>query len=234
EIASLLDEASKASNAGPSDFTAEEIGKALKIFKPDDALAGLDADLKTFTYLQKNQPELVKGLDFFGYKNAVYNATHKAAGADGPISLPTSDKTKLLGAGFTQADIANIQNDVNTHGLDAVLEGLTDDKQKRALQDVYGAADNTQFLTEDYIKTLFGDSGIRQALADQYKNDEDGLKKLAEDAGYRHLLTNWGSEKDAFLSSDAAQNQYVAGVMSTIEQYRAAGYNDKDILKMLQ
>jgi len=210
EIMSLLNESAKASGYDSGDFTAEEIDKALKVFKPDDALAGLDADLKTFTYLQKNQPDLVKGLDFFGYKNAVYNATHKAdTSSSDAVNLPTSDKTKLLGAGFTNADISNIQRDVNAHGLDEVLNGISDERQKNALREVYGADDTTEFLTSDYLEKLFG---------------EDGLKKAAADAGYRHLLTSWATEKQNYLDS----------IMNTIEQYRAANYTDKEILKMLQ
>lgn len=208
----IMDMLNSDDNGNPTggDFTADEVDKALKVFKPDDALKDVDSSYRTFQYLQTNQPDIVKGMTYMDYLKAVATAQRAPAKAtDDTVSLTTPDKQKLLGVGFSANDIVNIEADINAHGVDEVLKGITDDRQKQAIQSVYGVEDTTPFLTTDYLAQLYG---------------EDGLKKAAGDAGYRHILTSWDTEKQNYLDS----------LMNTVNQYRKAGYSDKDILKMMQ
>lgn len=125
--------------------------------------------------------------------------------------LTATDRQALLTTGFNDTDIDQIQSDVSEHGLDAVLEGISDEKQKEALQKVYGSAEEegAKFLDKDYMSNLFTDAQLKQAAAD---------------AGFRSIWSKWATEKDKYL-------EYL---MKAIEQYRTAGYTDKDILKQLQ
>ena len=70
------------------------------------------------------------------------------------INLTPSNKTELLGVGFTSSDITNIQNDINAHGIGATLEGITDTKQKQAIQKIYG--EGTTKLTRENVAKLYG------------------------------------------------------------------------------
>lgn len=133
-------------------------------------------------------------------------------GVNAPISLTTTDKQSLLGSGLTQNEINNIQADVNAHGINAVLAGITDPAQKTAILKAYGGQASAKFLTKDYLKGLY---------------DTQTLEKAASDAGYTK-----GGFLGAFKSADT--EAYLTHLQSMIDQYRTAGYSDQDILKMLQ
>lgn len=139
----------------------------------------------------------------------------KATGAGTGITrLSTEKKTRLLGAGFTDADIDNIENDINNYGIDQVLAdpNLTS-TQKRAIQGAYGSAEGTQFLNADYFRSIF---------------TEPQLKKAAGDAGF----TAGGFL--GFGVGDEGVNDYLNYLEGLVAQYRTAGYSDQEILKMMQ
>lgn len=126
------------------------------------------------------------------------------------IKLGATEKQILLGSGLSAGQISAIEQDANDFGITAVLQdsGLTA-AQKTAIQQVYGAKDTTQFLNQDYFSSIFTD---------------EQLKTAASEAGFRSILSSWATEKQNYLD-------YLNGL---VEKYRAAGYSDQEILKMMQ
>ena len=59
------------------DVTLEEIEKRLKILEPDETLAGLSSDFKTYKFLQESEDPAVEGLSYFEFQAAVANAKRK-------------------------------------------------------------------------------------------------------------------------------------------------------------
>lgn len=131
------------------------------------------------------------------------------------LDLTSQDKKDLLGANFVSTDIESIQGDINSHGIDAVLDdpNLTT-QQKNVLQDIFGASESNQFLTKDYLKKLFG---------------EDALKKAAKEAG----VVTGGSDFIPFNERGDVET-YLTELEETIQLYREAGYNDQEILEFLK
>lgn len=92
---------------------------------------------------------------FTQYQNEDANRK-RAAGSVTNISLGSPEKQDLLGSGLTSSDITNIQNDINAHGIDAVLSspGMTA-AQKAAISKVYGVVPPT-VLTRENVAKLYG------------------------------------------------------------------------------
>lgn len=216
EIQSYLDETGAGQQIG--NVSLDDIAGVLKIVNPAPDLSGLSADYKTYKYLQDNNDPAVQGLDYYGYLKAVHIASTNPPAADGVFKFSQTQQSQLLSGGFSLPDITNLQADVAASGLDAVLANpsLTE-TQKTVLRRTLAGSDSVsglsdpgqQFITTDYLEGLFSD---------------DALKKAAAADGYRHLLTSWSTEKATYL----------AHLMDTVKQYRIAGYNDQDILKMMQ
>lgn len=140
------------------------------------------------------------------------NSSSASSSIPGGATLSTTDKQALLGVGFTASEIVHIQADVNAHGLQTVLAGVSDSAQRNALQKVYGTPNTTQFLTTTYLSNIFGDAA---------------LEKAASAAGYKTGgFLGFGESGD--------KTTYLTHLMSIVNQYRQAGYTDQDILKMLQ
>lgn len=217
EIMALLEESAQASGT-TSDFTAEEIGKTLKVLTPDSALAGLDADFKTYNYLKTIGDPAVKGLSYLDYKGAVANATRAPKASEGDISLTTAKKTELLGAGFSQNDIKNIEDDIQAHGVDAVLEGITDPTQQKAIKDAYGV---TEKVTREQVDTTVTQKAAYDGLKEAYTDQE--LKVLADEAGLSSMWTGKESDVERFLNDPAAKKIYADLLW---EQYKAAGMTE--------
>lgn len=198
-------------------ITLEEISKTLKIVNPNTDLAGTSADYKTFKYLQDKKDPAVEGLDYMGFLKAVGIAQRKAdTGTSTEFKFSQAQQSQLLTGGFNTTDIANMQSDIAAHGLDTTISGMSKEQQdliKRTLAGSDTVAGITspadKFITTDYLSSLFGDAA---------------LQKSANDAGFRHMLTSWDTEKQNYLDS----------LMNTVAQYRTAGYTDQEILKMMQ
>lgn len=218
EILGLLNESAKASGYNSSDFTADEIGKALKVFNPDSALAGLNADYKTYSYLTKIKDPSVAGMSYFDYQKAVSNAQRKASGQD-DITLSGDKKTKLLGSGLSQNDIVNIENDVRTHGLDKVLESVTDGNQKKAIQDAYGVKEK---VTRAQLETTVNQKMAQDGLKEAYTTQE--LKDLADKYGISGWFTGEAGDIENFLNSSDAKKVYIDLLY---KQYENAGMAQK-------
>lgn len=203
------------------DISLKEISDVLKIVNPSEDLAGLSTDYRTFKYLKDNNDPTVKDMSYMGYLRAVENAQRapKEPKEGDTYKFSQGQQSQLLGGGFTSSDIAALQTDITRNGLSAVLANpsLTKEQQdviRRALAGSENAAQITapageKFITSDYLAGLFTDTQ---------------LKKSADDEGYRHLLTSWGTEKQNYLDH----------LMQVVEQYRKADYSDQEILKMMQ
>lgn len=82
----------------------------------------------------------------------------KDSSSSDDVSLTSSDKQILLGANFTQSDIAGIERDVSKFGLDKVLNNVSGPNakaQQSALRRVYGASEPSSFTRENIAK-LYG------------------------------------------------------------------------------
>lgn len=55
----------------------------------------------------------------------------------GEVKLTNSQKQKLVGAGISLGEIANVEADVNSYGIDQAVEGLPVGQQQ-AIRDIYG------------------------------------------------------------------------------------------------
>lgn len=136
-----------------------------------------------------------------------------AGGGSGNIALTAEDRRILAGGGFSANEIDSIASDVSAYGIDAVLEGLTDKRQRDAVMSVYGGGeDNTQFLTRDYFEGLF---------------TKDQLEAAAAKAGF----TGGG-----FLGVGVGKQgitDYLDYIEKAVASYRTAGYSDKEILDMM-
>lgn len=188
----------QAISQAPTKEIALQIGAATNLVQGMSGSSDQPTSIQEYEYA-RNQGYTGSFTDF---KNS------KGSGSD-TVNLTPTDKQGLLGAGFTNQEIGQIESDINNYGINAVLDGLTDTKQKKAIQSAYGAEDTNQFLNEEYFAGLFS---------------EDALKKAAEEAGFRKAFTQWETEKQNYLKS----------LMKTVEQYRTAGYSDQEILKMMQ
>lgn len=141
----------------------------------------------------------------------------------GGIKFTQDDIQRLAVAGFTPAESTKIQADINKYGLEKTTSGMTT-VQKNTLNSILSgtttsqAQNATRFLDENSIQTFFS--------ADQ-------LAQAAEAAGKTIKKTGlFGAD---FLAKDQPDitNYIKDNLMPIIDQYRNAGYTDKEILTML-
>lgn len=131
-------------------------------------------------------------------------------------TLTTTDKQILLSEGFTANEIVQLESDIQNYGMDVALQGITDPNQKKVIKKTYGGEETpeeTRFLSADYFKSIF---------------TTDQLKTAAKEAGFT---------KGGFLGIGVGErgvNEYIDHLTGLVDQYRIAGYSDKDILKMMQ
>lgn len=153
----------------------------------------------------------------------IRTAVNVSAGPAGITpALTAADQQLLLSSGFNATDIGAIQADVQAHGLQAVLDGIADPAQKVALTKAYGGtAPVTPFLNADFLKSTADEKSMLDALG----------KTIADyDRWYA-----WDTEASKLNRLKADYAKYVdATLIPLIEQYHKAGYNDQDILKMMQ
>ena len=138
------------------------------------------------------------------------------------IPLTTTDRQNLLGVGLSQPDITNIEKDINEYGLEAVLAGVSDSKQKSAIKKAYsGQGIETQFITKEFLTTQFAGSSIDSMLKTLGKKRDDYAKFWSSSATEEQNIRN-------------DFNKYIETLMPIVEQYRAAGYTDKEILALMK
>lgn len=135
--------------------------------------------------------------------------TETSSTTDNGVKFAQADIQKLAAAGLSSSDIASLQSDINAHGVDAASQGLSP-AQQTVLTNILSGSGGTQFLSTDFFKQRYG----------------TGLDKAAKDAGFTKggiLGIGSSADSDAFLNN----------LMSTVNQYRSAGYTDKEILQLL-
>ena len=235
----------------------EEIEGTLGIINPPESLAGLNADMKTALFV-KNNPEQfpeMKGKNVLDILQALENKnqqrfdTQKVGDTlyefeyddkgqiigrkaivrdesdqdENRFKFSNDDRGKLLGVGLSESEIDRIQSDTRQYGADAVIEGMGDEKQKIAIrailknmseekiQEEQEAAE--KFLDKDYFSGLF---------------TKDQLESAAKDAGFT---------AGGFLGAGVGKkgvSDYLDHLVNLVEQYRKAGFTDKEILKQMQ
>ncbi len=141
---------------------------------------------------------------------------------DTGFKFTNDDRGKLINANFSDKDIDNIQKDIREYGADKALEGLPENQQKVARSILGGAkAGSEPFISTDYFKTLFKNSST-----------DDKLKALGKKR--TDYASFWSSAKTEEKGIDDDFNKYIEGLMPVVEQYRKAGYTDKEILEKMQ
>lgn len=95
------------------------------------------------------------------------------------VKLTPVQKTELLGLGLKSDDIANIESDISEYGIEETLKGITDDKIKNKIKEIYKVSQESEMTDEEFI---------RDSL------NEKELKKLADWAGVSSFWT--GKTKD--------------------------------------
>lgn len=132
-------------------------------------------------------------------------------GSSASIALTPDNKRVLLGGGWSESDISSLESDVRQYGLTQVLENASangaDQAQLTALKQAYktaDAGDDETNLTRENIATFFG---------------------LADDDSQSSFL-GW--------EYGATGKEQLDTLEETINRYRAVGYDDKEILKMMQ
>jgi len=149
------------------------------------------------------------------YKKEVRQTGGTTSTGESGIPITPEDKRGLLGAGFSTNDITNIENDVNQFGVDAVLENITDQTQKKAIEKTYGVQAK---VTKQQIETQVTQKVAQDSLKSTFTQEE--LEQLAIDNGYASFFKSKDTEVKNFLNSPKAKEVYVN---SLIEQYKTAG-----------
>lgn len=100
-------------------------------------------------------------------------------------TLTATQRRPLLAAGLTDHDIDLITQDISQHGVPAVLEGIQDPDQRRAVADVYGASvpvDTTSTGNEQRVENL-----VRQ-LEDKVSDFTRGQMESTLERQFRRQL----------------------------------------------
>ena len=85
------------------------------------------------------------------------------------------------------------------------------------------------------IKTLSGEytqDQIAKAMKATYSDEE--LKQMADEAGVSSVFTPGSWDIDRFVNSEAGKKAFIKHLTDVVDQYHAAGYTDKEILKLMQ
>ena len=191
----------RATGGDYGELTLDEIDKALKIINPEEKFTGLDDDYQTYRRLQKDEPETVKGMDFIDYKNAVYNATHKATGGTTTPGISPSGQTEQefiaeyhkANGGYGGLDEAlkkwragnvsrpdpksnytatSIPSNVRAE-LESDITKPKPDGNMATLAELYAAYPD---VSSSYVSSLF--NSLRKKKEDAPQSDEEFLKQL--------------------------------------------------------
>ena len=69
------------------------------------------------------------------------------------IDLSPTQERDLVGVGLDASQISNIQSDVSEFGVQAVIDGLDTDEQKKLVAEIYGYSLPKEPLTKETVKT---------------------------------------------------------------------------------
>ena len=176
-----------------------------------------------FTATEKRKLEQAGLLN--GDRQAQLDFLYGDEGNGNVVDLAPEDERALIGAGYTSADVNDIEDAINEFGIDAVLEDADSEEKKDAIRKVFGM---TSKVTLDDIENMVTQKVAYDGMVDTYTPDE--LIEIARDNGYARWFSSKGSIKDGsaeagtelaeFLNSDDAVRLYKDIL---IEQYRNAG-----------
>lgn len=134
---------------------------------------------------------------------------------------PTSDDIgKLINAGLTENDANAVINDAKKFGIQAVIDSgqLTDD-QINILREVIGGKGEAQIINDDYLKDFL--DGFEASKLLKYATALDKARFI--DAG-----------TGIFKKNTVKMDEFIKGLMETIEIKRKGGMSDLQILEELQ
>lgn len=129
----------------------------------------------------------------------------ETAGEDA-FKFTTSQKSQLLSGNFTTADINNMQTDLAAHGIDSVVQGLPEAQQS-------------------LVKRVLANS-------DTVANVGSGIKLTR--ASVSKLFGIPDDDKGQDIFGGSSNKQKLDEIADFIGRYREVGYEDDQILKILQ
>lgn len=137
------------------------------------------------------------------------------------FKFTNDDSGLLIDANFSQGEIQQIERDLNEYGVEAVVEGMND-AQAQAIRNIVQNKTASQreqesgevFLDKDYFKNLYT------------------MDQLEESAAERGYTAGGFFGIGVGRGEGEGVDQYLDWLMSLVEQYREAGYSDKEILDM--
>lgn len=198
---------------------AETAKTALSTRKTEAEIKKIENDIASGKLLKIGEGDMLYNTETGETFKNPKTKTPGSGPSDSSVTLSGANKKTLLGGGWTQADIATLESDVAQYGLTEVISnakanGATP-SQIKALEKSYGAEEGggQQFLSKDYFANLFTSSQ---------------LEKAAADAGFGDM------GEGLFNLKDVDTEGYLGYLEKAIESYRAAGYTDQEILKMMQ
>jgi DNA-binding transcriptional regulator YhcF (GntR family) len=198
---------------------AESAKTALSTRKTEAEIKKIENDIASGKLLKIGEGDMLYNTETGETFKNPKTKTPGSGSSDSSVELSAANKKTLLGGGWTQADIATLESDVAQYGLTEVIanakaNGATA-SQIKALEKSYSAEEGSgqQFLSKDYFANLFTSSQ---------------LEKAAADAGFGDL------GEGLFNLKDVDTEGYLNYLEKAIESYRAAGYTDQEILKMMQ
>lgn len=149
------------------------------------------------------------------------------------FKFSSDDETKLLGSGFTKEEIEAMRLDINKYGLTAVLQNITSPQQKKDVQGIFGAEEAVDLTP--ILDIVITQNVAAEGLKSIYSAEK--LKELATAAGYTaggFLGIGTGQKGiDEYLNSAEAVTEYKSYITSLIEQYKAAGIEEDQIMKLI-
>ena len=141
-------------------------------------------------------------------------ADNTGVNTDG-VEITSEDMRSLVGAGFSNTEAQQIQNDINTEGIDYVLAGIDNEIQKNAVRKIYNVV---QKVNRAQIETSVTQKVAVDGLEDMFTNDE--LKEIAREQGFASFWKNKDTELEDFLTSNKVREYYIKLL---IDQYKEAG-----------
>lgn len=134
------------------------------------------------------------------------------------IPLTTTDKQALLLAGFDQPEIAQIESDISSYGIDEVISDPTmSESQKTAIKTVYGSKTG-KTVTKPQLEAMITSKVAYDGMKEAFTTEE--LFDMAKTAGYASFWTNKDKDIERYLVSPQAKLDYIEMLY---KQYQAAG-----------
>lgn len=145
-----------------------------------------------------------------------------SGGGSGTVPITAEDKRILTGAGFSTQDITDLQKAVAEFGIEATINGLSNDTQKAAVRKVYNMGEAETMYTPEKINTAATQKKAQSWLKTNYT--EQQIIKMARDAGVGSRKF-WFDKSDSevleeYMNSEKARQEYVDYLTETA---RSAG-----------